>query len=316
MSFLGAENIFIASNEEYREEVKKFSKNIPEENLIFEPDCRDTAPSIAFSATILEKKSRPDEVMCVIYADHLLQNPEIFIEKLKIAANYAAEKSTLNIIEVKAKFPNTNLGYVKIGPEIENIENHAIHSFEKFVEKPDFETAQKFLADGSYLWNTGFYIWKIKDIIEQFRIHAPEIHKAMQEIKKLLDQKNSNSQIKTIFQSCPKISIDYAIMEKADPSLVRIFPADIKWSDIGTWSSIHDELTRDHHENIIRGEHIGTETEGCLIYAKNSKPIITIGLKDTIIVDTPEATLICPKSRSHELKNIIDEIKQRKPEIL
>jgi len=316
LDFLNPKDIFIATNEEYTEKVKALAPQIPEQNIIAEPACRDTAPCIGFAAAYIGAITDPEEIMCIVYADHLVQNPEEFANTLKAAEQQAKEENTLNIIEVKAKTPNTNLGYVKIREKIKEINGHPIHKFEKFIEKPNLEKAKELLKDESYLWNTGFYVWKISKILKEFKKHAPQIYEELMIIKKAIGTEKEQEVIKNHYKKCNKISIDYAIMEKTNPENVRIIPADIQWSDIGTWSAIHEELAKSPEDNITKGEHIGIETTGSLIYGTTNKPIMTIGLKNMIVVETNDAILVCTKNKSQNVKKMVEKLKKENREEL
>ena len=232
LSFLKPEDIFVATNAEYVKYVHEQTPEIPTRNIFVEPAMRNTATCIGYAAMQLSKQfteSDPDEVMCVIYADHLVRDEKEFAHKLQIAEHLARTENTLNIIEVEAREPNTKLGYVKTGEVLKEVEGVKIHAFEEFKEKPDLKTAEAYLQNGSYLWNTGYYVWKISKILEKYKQHAPDTFKKLQEDN---------------YIDCENISIDYAIMEKVDPSEVRIIPAILGWSDIGTWESLFEELEK------------------------------------------------------------------------
>jgi len=309
LSFQKPQDIYIATNSEYRDIVLEQTKGLlPPENLIIEPALRDTAPCIGLIAQTLAKEN-PDEVMAVIYADHLIQDTDELKLKLQVAEKLARENNTLNIIEVKALYPNVNLGYVKIGKQVAAIEGVAVHEFEKFVEKPDLPTAKKFLKAQSYLWNTGLFVWKVSTILEKFREFQPETFELLQKI--------TPENISELYPQCQKISIDYAIMEKVNTDEVRIVPADLGWNDIGTWDSIWTELNDEevNNGNVLKGPQVNLDTKNSLIYA-DKKVIATIGLEDLIIVDTPDALLVCHKDRSHQIKQIIEKLKSSHPELL
>lgn len=299
LNFLKREDIYVSTVGAYRNEVQKQLPNLPEKNLIIEPILRDTAPCIGFAAKKIAEKD-PEAVVAVIYADHLIQNTEEFQKKLlaaeKLVKKAKEKPGILAIIEVKAKFPNPNLGYVKIGRLLEEFRDGTeIYELERFIEKPDFETAQQYLRSYKYLWNTGIYVSKAKVLLEYYKKLAPEIYHAL---------------MKNDYASSPKISIDYAIMEKMDPHFVRILPADLGWSDIGNWGSLFDELVGDIAKNYVRGEHRSLGTEGSLVYGKNGKLIVTIGVKDLIVVDTEDALLICPKEKAAEVKKMVENLKK------
>lgn len=317
LSFQKPEDIYVSTNAEYRDLVLEQTKGLlPPENLIIEPALRDTAPCIGLIAQTLAQKN-PEEVMAVIYADHLIQDTEELQLKLQIAEKLALENNTLNIIEVKALYPNVNLGYVKIGKQLDEIEKVAIYQFERFVEKPDLPTAKKFLRSQSYLWNTGLFVWKVSTILDKFQQFQPETYQTLQTIAANIDKPDYQQKLSELYPSCQKISIDYAIMEKVDPAEVRIIAADLGWNDIGTWESIWSELSQEEIDNgnVTKGQVIDLETKNSLIYA-DKKVIATIGLEDLIIVDTPDALLVCHKDHSHKIKQVIEQLKTSHPELL
>ena len=295
LDFLEPEDIYIAINEKHFTLTKDLCPQIPEANIIIEPTLRDTASCIGYAATIIEK-NHPGEVMAIIYADHLIQNKEELQEKLRLAEEIANKEDTLNIIEVTATEPNTNYGYVKLGEELAQ----NIFKLDSFKEKPDQKTAEKFLEEGNYLWNTGLYVWKASTLLQKYQEHQPETYKKLQEIAE-----NPEKTVE-IYPTLEKISIDYAIMEKVNPTQIRIIKADLGWSDIGNWETIWEELASSPKENITRGPVKLLECEGCLIYADNTKEIRALGLKDIIIIDTPAGTLHCHKKDSKRIKEIKD----------
>ncbi len=313
IGFLKPADIYISTNGEYKDIVIKQSRpyKIPLKNIIVEPALRDTAPCIGLAALYVAKIN-PNEVMSIIYADHLIQNKTEFVEKLKIAEKIALKENTLNIIEVKAKFPNVNLGYVKIGKPLKEIGDTEIYSFEGFTEKPTYEKARKFLQSYKYLWNTGYYVWKAGTILNYYKTHQPNTYKHLSAIKKALGTKNESKTIEKHYPLCDKISIDYGIMEKVDPKVVRIIPAELGWSDVGTWESIMEELPRNKKGNLVKAAHLGIDSSNTLIYGNPNKLIATIGVDNLVIVDTKDALLVCRKDRSQDVKKLVEKLKTTK----
>jgi len=309
LDFLKPSDIYISTNSRYLATVKQqAAKLIPVSNIIIEPDLRDTAPCIGLAAAYIGKK-HPHEVMCIIYADHLIKNTGELVNKLKVAEKLTKKENTLNIVEVKAKYPNVNLGYVKIGKKLKEIDGMEIFAFERFTEKPDLETAKKFLQSYKYLWNTGLYVWRIDTILKKFKEHLPNTFKQLSAIQKHLGTAKEEWALKEYYPKCDKISIDYGIMEKVSPKEVRIIPAELQWSDVGTWESIYGELAKSETSNIVKGRHIGIDTHSSLIYGRPDKVIATIGIKGLAIVDTGDALLICKKERSQDVKKIVEKLK-------
>lgn len=302
LDFLRPSDIFVSTSAPYAAEVRRQLPKLPKGNIFVEPESRDTGPAIAYAAYKLSKKFPGSEIMSIIYADHVIQNEDEFRKKLIFAETWARKHNTLNIVEVKAQFANPTLGYVKIGRRISEFgDGHEVFELDEFVEKPDIETAKKYLSSYKYLWNTGIYVWKLSKILDAYRTHAPEIY-------------NVITHEKTPYAECPKISIDYSIMEKVSTKEVNIIAADLGWSDIGNWSALFDELTTKEDGNFIQGEHIGLDTEGSVIYGKEGKLIVTSGIKDMVIVDTEDALLILPKDKASDVKKIVDELRKQKKE--
>lgn len=308
--FLKPDDLWIATNAEFVDFVKEQAPKIAHDHILIEPALRDTASCIGFAAAILAKTT-PNEVMAVIYADHLIQNVEEFHQKLRIAEKLAREDNTLNIIEVKAKFPNVNLGYVKRGDLVKKVDDVEVYGFEKFTEKPDLETAKKFLKSYKYLWNTGIYVWKVSTILEAYQKHLPDTHERLMKIQNAWGTLQQEKVLALEYPACKKISIDYGIMEKVDPEKVRIIPADLGWSDIGTWESLHEELTQDPQENLIQGKITVLGTTGSVLYNTEPKKLVAVaGLEDVVVINTPDALLICNKNKSEEVKKVVAFIKK------
>jgi mannose-1-phosphate guanylyltransferase len=317
LNFLAPTDIYVATNEEFVDMVKIQAPNLPHEQIIVEPALRDTASCIALAAAIVGKK-HPNEVMVIIYADHLIKGMEEFEKKLKISEQVVQNENSINIIEVNAKFPNVNLGYVKVTEKLDTIDDVEIFGFERFVEKPDLETAKEFQKDGGYLWNTGIYMWKISTILEAYKTHLPDTYERVMKIQKAYGTDKQDIVTREEYPLCEKISIDYAIMEKINPSQVRIIPGDLGWSDIGTWLSLHEELAQSPTDNISKGEVMEIDCEGSILYNyDDSKLVVGLGVKDLAIINTPDGILICDKNRSQDVKKIVQKLKeQSKNELL
>lgn len=242
LDFLKPEDIYIAINKMHLGLTKELCPQIPEKNIIIEPDLRDTASCIGFAAAIIEKR-HPGEIMAVIYADHIIKNKEEFQEKLHVA-NDLANEGYLNIIEVTATEPNTNYGYVKLGNLFKKIDQTEVYELDSFTEKPDLETAKKFIEEGNYLWNTGIYVWKTNTLLDNFKKHQPDTHDKLSIMMNSYDTEDQEKVINDHYPTLTKISIDYAIMEKVDPKEVRIIKADLGWTDIGNFEALYEELEK------------------------------------------------------------------------
>jgi mannose-1-phosphate guanylyltransferase len=294
VNFVDAKNIYVSTNARYVDLVKKQLPEIPEENIIGEPSRQDSGPCMGLVAALIAKDD-PEAVIAMVSSDHLVQDTDEFQTKLEKTAEIAKRDRTLNIIEVKAKSPNTNLGYVQIGSELEP----DVYEFKEFKEKPDLETAKEFLAAGNYLWNTGYYVWRADVILEAFKEHLPKTYEQLMAIQ-------AGGDINKLYPLCDKISVDYGIMEKVDPSQVRIVSADFGWSDIGTWSSLHEELAEKPEDNLIKGKVFAFECEGCVLYNETDDEISVFGLTGMLVIKTEDQYFSCPLHKSSELKNMLN----------
>lgn len=296
LEFLNSNSIYVATNEKYVPYIEEQLPQIPRENIIVEPALRDTATCIGYAAAVIGK-NHPDEVMAVVYADHLVQDKAEFAAKLQAAEKLALRDNTLNIVEVEAREPNVNFGYVEVGEKLEEIDGNAVLAFKKFTEKPDLETAKQYVGSGNYLWNTGYYVWKVSDILERYQKHLPDTY------DRLMRMQQDPESVEAEYPECEKISIDYAIMEKLQPEEVRILPAKLGWSDIGTWETLFKELSTG--ESVKKGPTQELDSEGNLIYNyEDGKKLSVLGMKNTVIVNTGSEILVCPLSESQNVKKL------------
>lgn len=244
--------------------------------------------------------------MAVLYADHLIADSTELTRKLKAAAEVAAN-GQLVIIEVQSQYPATQLGWVKLGRRLGKTKDEEIFAFAGFKEKPNFKKAIEFHNSKNYLWNTGLYVWRTDVLLAKYRQHLPVTARRLKKISKHLKNKTL---IAKEYAACEKISVDYGIMERVAKSEVTILPATLGWSDVGTWESLKNELS-ENTENLIEANHIGINTTGCLIRGDNKKLIATAGVKDLVIVDTPDALLVCAKSEAGKIKKLVEKLPKK-----
>ena len=271
--------------------------------ILLEPVGRNTAPAIAAAALQLLKTS-DDAVLLVLSADHVIQDIVAFHEAIKIASIQAQDGKlvTFGIVPTDA---NTGYGYIKTSKE-----NYSgAYKVEEFVEKPNLETAKSYLAQGNYLWNSGMFMFKADKLIDELTKYSPDIITSVNDAINKAEQDLDFIRLdRQAFESSPSDSIDYALMEKSDN--VEVVPLDAEWSDIGSWSALYDIGTKDINGNVIHGDVFTEETSNTYINA-NHHMIATVGIKDLVIVDTPNATLIATKDKSQEVKKIIEQLQEQ-----
>ncbi len=267
---------------------------------IVEPTGKNTAPAIGLAAMELYCKD-PHAIMAVLPADHIIEDGGPFRSALK-AAIACAEKGHLVTFGVVPTYPETGYGYIKAGSKaVEKIDGFRIRKVERFVEKPNVKKAKGYLKHGGYFWNSGIFVWKAARILEEIAKHLPEIYERLEEIR-------GGAEIAEAYAAIDGISIDHGILEKAED--VVVIPASFPWSDMGSWSSFADVLAPDESGNIIKGRVVDIGSSNSIIFGCD-RVVATIGLKDMILVDTPDATLVCPKDRAQEVKEVVGVLKKK-----
>jgi mannose-1-phosphate guanylyltransferase len=298
-------NIFVATNQEFTKLVRTQAKEIPVRNIISEPAFRDTATCLGYAATVLENRN-PGGVFAVVYADNLIQNEKEFTRKVRAAAEIA-ETGKFAIIEVESSFPSTQYGWVEAAKALPKVRGEKVFELKRFVEKPKLPLAKKFHASKKFFWNTGLYVWRSDVLLSKFQAHLPRTFGKLQKISKNL---NSPKVIKKEYSVCEKISIDFGVMEKINPKEVAILPAKLGWSDVGSWESLKNELSKEN-ENLVDGEFQAVGAKGNFIKVDSKKFVALVGVDDLVVVETEDALLICQKEKSGEVKNIVRTLEKK-----
>ena len=304
------EKLYLATNHQQAIETLRQlnSYGFFSDHLIAEPSSRNTAVAIGLMAKLLIDKD-PDAVMGVFPADHVVTNSEAFIKTLQ-KAETLAQKGYLVTLGIPPTRPETGFGYIKQGTETEG----GAYQVERFVEKPDPATAKQYLEQGNYFWNCGIFVWKASTILEELRQHAGNIHSQLETIAGCLqNSKGKPSYLELnkkgcgLFYSLPNLSIDYAVMENS--SQVVLIPAQFGWNDVGAWSALDDVSEKDSEGNIISGNVLALDCKNSIIQGQN-RLIAVLGLKDTIVVDSPDAILVCAKERSQDVKKLVESLNE------
>jgi len=299
-----ADPIFVC-NADHRFLVAEQCQQIDIKNptILLEPIGRNTAPAIA-AAALQSINGLDDAVLLVLSADHVIQDVEAFHQAINIASNQAQEGklATFGIVPTGA---NTGYGYIKSSAD----SNDGAHKVEEFVEKPDLKTAQAYLEQGNYLWNSGMFMFKAATLIDELTTHSPEIVTSVNDAVNNAEQDLDFIRLdKKAFESSPSDSIDYALMEKSDN--VVVVPLDAQWNDIGSWSALYDIGIKDTNGNVIQGDVFTEKTTNTYIHA-NHHMVATIGVQDLVIVETPNATLIATKDKTQKVKKIVERLQEQ-----
>jgi mannose-1-phosphate guanylyltransferase/mannose-6-phosphate isomerase len=285
-----------------REEVDR--AGIVPKAIILEPIARNTAPAIAVAA-LIALRDDPGAILAVMPSDHVIGDEALFAENIRRAAA-VAQTGKLVLFGITPTEPHTGYGYIKRGAALPGFEGQAF-DVSSFAEKPDRATAERYLADGSYLWNSGIFALNARTFLAEIERYEPKILEAARGA--LADASEDLGFVrldKTSFAASPNISIDYAVMEKTDKA--AILPMDVGWNDVGSWSSLWDIAPRDEKGNFIKGEAVLEDTSGCYVHSEKSL-VSTIGLQDLIIVNTPDALLVADKSRTQDVSKVVQRLK-------
>ncbi len=305
-------NVLALTNVGYADLVRENLPDLPSNNVIAEPVVRDTTGAIGLAATVLTK-SDPDAVMALLTADQLIEPPEVLQQALADAFTFiSGNPDALITFGIKPTFPSTQLGYIKcVDPRRCPKCRNTVYSVEAFKEKPDQETARQYVESGAYFWNSGMFVWRAKTILANLQRFLPEAVEPLRRIGAAWDSPMQEKTLQEWFPKLPKISIDYAVMEKAND--VHAIQLDCQWLDMGSFAALADVIKSDENNNVVvagaselldcRNDIIVTEDKGHLIAA--------IGLENIVIAHTPDATLVCHVSQTERLKTLLERIEQR-----
>ena len=305
--FIPAENIFIVTSEEYVDIVKKQLPKLPVENILAEPSKKNTAPCIAYISFKLAQMN-PDAKCIVAPSDHLILEEERFQSIALEALDFVDNIKALATLGIQPTHPNTGYGYIQFeGLEVAK----DVYKVKTFTEKPDLEIAKSFLASGDFLWNAGIFAWKISNILTAFEKYQPEMFELFDQEKLHFNTPAENAAIQKIYPQCTNISIDIAIMEKANN--VYVIPASFGWSDLGTWNSAYENMEKDYLGNAVASDNvIVIDATKCMVNSPKGKLVVLQGLDDFIVVDTKDVLLICSRDKEQSIKEYVAEVKRNK----
>lgn len=311
--FIPGQNIIIVTTKRYASDIAKQAPDVPKQNIILEPDKRDTALAMLTGA-LYAMSLDPKAILVNGAADHLVANKKEFMRVMRVAAEVATDDKHLVAIGIAPTHPSTAFGYIKIGPELKHLGNGApVFQVAKFTEKPNQSTARALIATGKYFWNANNYVWSAQALQASFKEHMPSLYQLTKDLPKLKPDKFMQA-LPAIYDQADTISIDYAISEKAKNLL--LIPGDFGWNDIGEWQVVYDLGKKDPAGNVIIGngqsgskDIFYLDSQNNLVHT-NNRLVALLGVNDMIIVDTDEILLVAPKSKSQDVKKIVEQLKK------
>lgn len=289
--------IYIVTTADLAEETRRMLPQLPPENVLVEPEGRNTAPCLALALVCIEQK-HPGSVMVVLSADHYIADTEAFLGDVETAVRHAQASRDLVTFGIRPTYPETGYGYIETTGQGDVLKVHA------FREKPPYETAVTYLASGRHFWNAGMFVWTLQDMRNEMKTHCPDM---LSPLDAWVSAGSDPARLIEAYQQLPKLSIDYALMEKS--SRVAVVPAHFPWSDVGSWPALVAFHDADDQGNVATGEVILIESSNCAIFG-GKRLIAGAGLKDLIVVDEQDALLICHKDRSQDVKTVVERLEK------
>ena len=312
----GAERLWITTNADYasrvRAELPKFKRN----HFSIEPARRETAPALGL-ALIRIIKEDPNAVVVYSNSDNFIKDEREFVRILKVAEGLVrAEPDRIALIGVRPTYPETGYGYIRMGDLAARVKRgrgrgeDEIFSVRQFVEKPDLKTAKRYVQSWEYLWNPTLIVARAVNLLDKYRKHLPECYSALKKIEAALGGRNEDGVLRREYPQIKPIAIDYGLLEKEKGMVV--IPAAFGWTDIGSWRSVHEILAEAPSKTVGRGPHVELDSGGNLILSNAGRLVALLGMRDTVVIDTADAVLVCPKNRAQEVKKLVEELARKK----
>jgi mannose-1-phosphate guanylyltransferase len=297
---LPAENVWVVTSQAYEDIVAEQLPEVPRGNILLEPCRRNTAPCIAYAAWRI-KSIDPKATIVVSPSDHLVLDVPEFQRVITSAMDFASTSDAIVTLGMKPTRPETGYGYIQTDMSCPSARNKEIYRVDAFHEKPDLATAEKYIRKPNMLWNAGIFIWNVSTVVNALRVYAPEINEVFENLLPLYGTDKEQEAINENFPKCESISVDYAILEKSEE--IYCFPASFGWSDLGTWGSLRENVSRDNNGNAVIGNNVQTfETRDCVIHCSEERRVVVQGLEGYIVAEKDNTLLICKLSEEQRIK--------------
>jgi mannose-1-phosphate guanylyltransferase len=298
-----AERVIVVTGEITAERVAEALPSLPRENILAEPEGRNTAPCIGWAAVHVARRD-PAGLLAVMPSDHLVADVEGFLSAVRTAVG-AAREGALVTFGVQPDRPETGFGYIEMGEEV----SPGVREVARFVEKPDRQTAEGYLSAGNFTWNSGMFFFTAARILEEIARQMPDLSAGLDEIAASIGSGDEKGVVRRLYPSLPSQSIDYGIMEGA--SGIRCVPVDFGWSDLGSWAAAYDLSPTNGMKNAVPADSIEVDSGGCLVRAHGDKLVALVGVEDLVVVDTGDSLLVCNRNRAQDVKKVVEELKAR-----
>ncbi len=307
------ERIVVTTRREYVPEIRRQLPRVPRENILVEPVKRDTAPSIGMAAAFLASRGQHDLPFFMIPSDHYFQDETSYIRAMQAAGKLLAREPDRTVLLGSwPTYPETGLGYIELGRRQIREGVVSFHSAKRFCEKPSLALAKRFVASGRYVWNMGIYGWRVRTLLQLLHQCAPTIAKRVDALEEIFRAGGGPRRIERVYRTMPTISIDYAVTEHQDPASIAVAPGAYGWSDIGHWGAIQELLGGREGVELKRGVVVQVHGDGTFVYSAADRAIGLAGVKNCIVVSTPDAVLICDKHHVQDVKKLVQEFERKR----
>jgi len=304
------EKILVMTNRRQQEVARRLVVGLPPENLIVEPRIRDTAPCIGLAAEIIRKRAG-DQTMICLPSDHIIEPAEGLRESLRCGETCVrSDPAALYTIGIRPTYPATGYGYILRGEAVQEVDGTTVYEVASFHEKPAMAVAEAYFDSGDYFWNSGIFFWRTDAILEAIKRELPELHSGLAQLVPDLDTARMESALARVFPRLPRISMDYGVLEQAD--LVRVIEGRFAWDDVGTWRILRGHLPADEHANVPQGNVVAMDSSGCILYAGGDHLVTALGVRDLIIVATPDATLVTTRENAERVRDLVAKLKEHR----
>src|SRR5580658_4961094 len=309
------DRIWTVTNAEQAVAVKKQVPAAARSRVLTEPIGRNTAAAIALAAFHVRHVAKGDALMAVLPADHFIAQPDKYRKIVSAAIELAREPGRMIVLGIPPTRPDTGFGYVERFGDALGSADFPAFAVRRFTEKPAPDLAKQYVASGNYQWNAGMFFWRVSTFLGNLKMFLPKTHEALESLAETIGKKTYDRRLRAIYPTLENISVDYAILENATrqegPPRVFVIPADIGWSDIGSWAAVYELLARQSGDNVLAGRGLALDATGNFLYSP-TKFIAVIGIRDLIVVETPDALLIVPRDRAQDVAKIVKSLEERK----
>ena len=289
----------------YASIVKEQLPEIPESNILLEPCRRNTAPCIAYVSWRIKTKN-PNANLVVTPSDHIVTDTETFRNVISSALDFTASTDAIVTVGIKPSRPETGYGYIQADLSCSSPRNKNIYRVDNFKEKPSLDVAKEYIKSGEFFWNAGIFVWSVKTVVNALRVYQPTLSSIFEGIQSCYGTAEEQETINRVFPTCENISVDYAIMEKAEE--IFVYPADFGWSDLGTWGSLHTLAKQDEYKNNVIGDNIRLyDTRNCIVHAVGAKKVVVQGLDSCIVAEKDGVLLICKLSEEQRIRQFSED---------